>query len=52
MSKNKSVRDVVLAPVELIKDVGEAMLSISRQKSDEQIARLKANKPKKRETKK
>jgi hypothetical protein len=46
MSKNKSVRDVARAPAELIKDVGEAILSISKQKSDEQIAALKSGRSK------
>ena len=52
MSKIKSVKDVVLAPVELIKNLGEAILSISKQQSDEQMAELKASNPKKRETEK
>ena len=43
----KTVKDVILAPVELFNNVGEAILSISKQKSDEQIARLKASDPKK-----
>jgi hypothetical protein len=47
MSKNKSVKDVARAPVELIKDVGDAMLSISRQESDEQTAALKSEHSKK-----
>jgi hypothetical protein len=42
MSKNKSVRDVARAPAELIKDFGDAILSISKQESDEQIAALKS----------
>jgi hypothetical protein len=47
MSKNKSIRDVARAPAELIKDVGEAILSISKQESDEQMAALKSEQSKK-----
>ena len=47
MSKSKSVRDVVRVPAELIKDVGEAILSISKRESDEQIAALKSEQSKK-----
>jgi hypothetical protein len=47
MSKNKTVRDVARAPAELIKDVGDAILSISRQESDEQMAALKSEHSKK-----
>jgi hypothetical protein len=46
MSKNKSARDVARAPVELVKDFGDAILSISKQESDEQTAALKSVKPK------
>ena len=38
----KTVKDVILAPVALFNNVGEAFLSISKQESDEQIARLKS----------
>jgi hypothetical protein len=47
MSKNKSVRDVARAPSELIKDFGEAILSISKQESDEQLAAIKSEQTKK-----
>jgi hypothetical protein len=47
MPKNKSVRDVARAPVELIKDFGDAMLSISKQESNEQMAALKSEQTKK-----
>jgi hypothetical protein len=47
MSKDKPVRDVILAPVELIKNVGEAIVSISKQESDEQMAALKSEHSKK-----
>jgi hypothetical protein len=47
MSKNKSVRDAARAPAELIKDVGDAILSISKQESDEQMAALKSEHSKK-----
>jgi hypothetical protein len=47
MSKNKSVRDVARAPAELIKDFGEAILSISKQESDEQLAAIKSEQTKK-----
>jgi len=50
--KNKPIRELVLAPVELIKDFGEAIVSISKQESDEKIAALKAGHPVKRKTKK
>jgi len=52
MSKTKSIKDVVLAPVELIKNTGDAILSISKQESDEKIAELKAGNPKKTRSKK
>jgi hypothetical protein len=52
MAKNKPIRELVLAPVELIKDFGEAIVSISKQESDEKIAALKAGHPVKRKTKK
>ena len=42
MSKDKSIRDVARAPAEIIKDFGDAILSISRQESDEKMAALKS----------
>jgi hypothetical protein len=47
MSKNKTLRDVARAPAEIIKDFGDAILSISRQESDEQMAALKSEHSKK-----
>ena len=43
----KIVKDVIFAPVELFNNVGEAILSISKQESDKQISELKASDPKK-----
>lgn len=52
MSKDKSVRDVARAPVELIKDFGDAILSISKQESAKQIAELKSEHSQKMRSKK
>ena len=50
MSKNKTIRDAARAPVELIKDFGDAIVSISKQESDGKIAALKSEQSKKSET--
>jgi len=39
----KSVKDVILAPVALFNNVGEAFLSISKTESDKPISKLKAS---------
>ena len=42
-SKVKSLKNVITAPVDLFRNIGDAILSISKQESDEQTAKLKAD---------